>query len=140
WIEYMRYAGTEHVFWYDCAASDAESQAVALSVYARAGLLTYHRLHQITPPPAGADYHFDQDSSLSHFLQHHRHESKWVAFADVDEYIFMPPDTRPGFLTRLLLRHPCATQHPAPGAAGRAGGGRREDEEAQEGEPQEATQ
>ncbi|CAI7887283.1 unnamed protein product [Closterium sp. NIES-53] len=69
WIEYMRYAGTEHVFWYDCAASDAESQAVALSVYARAGLLTYHRLHQITPPPAGADYHFDQDSSLSHFLQ-----------------------------------------------------------------------
>ncbi|CAI5533265.1 unnamed protein product [Closterium sp. Naga37s-1] len=139
WMEYMRYAGTEHVFWYDCAASDAESQAAALSVYVRAGLLTYHRLHQIAPPPAGADYHFDQDSSLSHFLQHHRHESKWVAFADVDEYIFMPPDTHPGFLTRLLLRRPCAAQHPAPGGAGGTGRGR-EEEEGGEGKQHEATQ
>ncbi|CAI5516658.1 unnamed protein product [Closterium sp. Naga37s-1] len=139
WMEYMRYAGTEHVFWYDCAASDAESQAAALSVYVRAGLLTYHRLHQIAPPPAGANYHFDQDSSLSHFLQHHRHESKWVAFADVDEYIFMPPDTHPGFLTRLLLRRPCAAQHPAPGGAGGTGRGR-EEEEGGEGKQHEATQ
>ncbi|CAI6000423.1 unnamed protein product [Closterium sp. NIES-65] len=140
WIEYMRYAGTEHIYWYDCAAREAESQEAVLSVYTHAGLLTYHRLHQITPPPAGADYHFDQDSSLSHFLQHHGHESKWVAFADVDEYIFMLPDTRPGFLTRLLLRRPCAAQHSAPGAAGRAGRGRREEGEAQQDDQQEATQ
>ncbi|GJP83773.1 hypothetical protein CLOP_g13885 [Closterium sp. NIES-67] len=117
WIEYMRYAGAEHVFWYDCACSDAESQATTLSLYSHAGLLTYHRLHHIAPPPAGADYHFDQDTSLSHFLQHHRHESKWVAFADVDEYLFMPPDTRPFFLTRLLLRRPCAAQNSGAGGS-----------------------
>ncbi|CAI5967722.1 unnamed protein product [Closterium sp. NIES-65] len=168
WIKHMRYAGTEHIIWHRAhllvrlCCQGAESQEAVLSVYTHAGLLTYHRLHQKRLPllalittltrtprsPTSCSQlrclvlsltGLPSTATLPH-SQHHGHESKWVAFADVDEYIFMPPDTRPGFLTRLLLRRPCAAQHSAPGAAGRAGRGRREEGEAQQDDQQEATQ
>eukprot|EP00249_Psilotum_nudum_P015342 c25274_g1_i1 orf=163-1443(+) len=105
WIEYMLYAGVDHIFWYDTAHSDAESQHASLDEYVKMGLLTYHRFHHIFPGNIQSGYHFEQDNSYSHFLQNYRHTTKWALQMDVDEYPFSSSDAKSCFLYRRLQHY-----------------------------------
>ncbi|CAI5482610.1 unnamed protein product [Closterium sp. Yama58-4] len=103
WLEYGRYAGVQHVFWYDTAHSQEESQEAALAPYVRAGMLTYHRFYRLFPE--WHDIHYEQDSSVSHFLKTYGTRVRWAVLCDIDEYMFSPSDTLPGFLLRFLTHH-----------------------------------
>ncbi|CAI5505571.1 unnamed protein product, partial [Closterium sp. Naga37s-1] len=103
WLEYGRYAGVQHVFWYDTAHSQEESQEAALAPYVGAGVVTYHRFYRLFPE--WHDIHYEQDSSVSHFLKTYGPRVQWAVLCDIDEYMFSPSDTLPGFLLRFLTRH-----------------------------------
>lgn len=99
-LEYQRYMGVEHVYWYDTAHSEDEFMEEGLKVYIDAGYITYYRFHDLMGPEL--DIHFEQDMSYDHFFKNHREETAWVTICDLDEYFFMPGDTAPNFLARLL--------------------------------------
>lgn len=102
WLEYMRYAGVEHVFWYDAAHSMTESQERGLRPYIQKGFMTYHHFHKLFPGSINLGYGFKRDKSLVHCLNSYGQRTRWLAAVDVDEYIFVPRDTTPGFLDRYL--------------------------------------
>eukprot|EP00897_Mesotaenium_endlicherianum_P006899 jgi/Mesen1/6237/ME000321S05301 len=114
WLEYMRYAGVEHVFWYDTAHSPSESQERALRPYIQKGFVTYHHFQKMYPGTATLSFHFAQDKSAAHCINSYGMATRWLLVADVDEYPFAPPDPSPGFLDRYLREYegafPDATQ------------------------------
>ncbi|BBN03175.1 hypothetical protein MPTK1_2g21390 [Marchantia polymorpha subsp. ruderalis] len=103
WIEYMVFSGVEHIFWYDTAHSDQESQEAYLTDYVNRGILTYHRFHHMFPGNVESGYHFEQDHSYEHFLSTHSSKVKWVVEMDVDEYPFMPTELNSMFLKEYVL-------------------------------------
>ncbi|KAI5075797.1 hypothetical protein GOP47_0009873, partial [Adiantum capillus-veneris] len=105
WIEYMLYAGVEHIFWYDTAHNNAETLEVYIRPYIRARLLTYVRFHQLFPNSLSESFHFEQDNSYRHFLAHFAHRGKWVVQIDVDEYPFSSADQSSCFLHRLIREY-----------------------------------
>eukprot|EP00250_Pteridium_aquilinum_P024428 c29063_g1_i1 orf=106-1176(+) len=114
WIEYMLFAGVEHIYWYDAAHSNAETLEAYLRPYMRAGLLTYLRFHRLFPESLSESFHFEQDNSYRHFLSHFAQSAKWVIQIDVDEYPFSTIDHDSCFLQRLVreyeVRSPNVTQ------------------------------
>ncbi|CAM6096342.1 unnamed protein product [Calypogeia fissa] len=102
WIEYMLFAGVQHIYWYDTAHSDGESQQAYLQEYVKKGLLTYHRFHHLYPGNVNAGYHFEQDHSYEHFLENYGGAMTWVVEMDVDEYPFMVSDSNKLFLRRYV--------------------------------------
>lgn len=114
WIEYMLFAGVQHIYWYDTAHSDEEVQAAFLHKYVKKGLLTYHRFHQLYPGNLDSGYHFEQDHSYEHFLKTYGDGATWVVEMDIDEYPFMLGDTKNAFLRRyveyLAMSRPDVTQ------------------------------
>lgn len=114
WIEYMLYAGVDHIYWYDAAHSNAETLEVYLLPYMHAGLLTYFRFHSLFPDSLSEGFHFEQDNSYRHFLANFAQSTKWVVQIDVDEYPFSSVDSNSCFLNRLVqeyeARSPNVTQ------------------------------
>eukprot|EP00271_Cylindrocystis_brebissonii_P010312 TRINITY_DN26489_c0_g1_i1.p1 TRINITY_DN26489_c0_g1~~TRINITY_DN26489_c0_g1_i1.p1 ORF type:complete len:425 (+),score=32.03 TRINITY_DN26489_c0_g1_i1:31-1275(+) len=102
WLEYMKYAGVEHVFWYDTAHEPEESQERNFRPYVKKGFVTYHRFHLMYPGNLDSGYHFEQDQSELHCLNEYGGSTKWLINVDVDEYVFSPTDQTPGFIERLL--------------------------------------
>ncbi|CAM6090241.1 unnamed protein product [Calypogeia fissa] len=102
WIEYMLFAGVQHIYWYDTAHSDGESQQAYLQEYVEKGLLTYHRFHHLYPGNLDSGYHFEQDHAYEHFLETYGFEVAWVVEMDVDEYPFMLSDLNKLFLRRYV--------------------------------------
>ncbi|KAH7279321.1 hypothetical protein KP509_37G014600 [Ceratopteris richardii] len=98
----MLFAGVEHIYWYDCAHSNAETQEAYLSPYLHAGVLTYLRFHVLIPHSLTEGFHFEQDNSYRHFLSHFSGEARWVVQVDVDEYPFSPSDRSSCFLSSLI--------------------------------------
>ncbi|EFJ15595.1 hypothetical protein SELMODRAFT_422639 [Selaginella moellendorffii] len=104
WIDYMGSAGVEHIYWYDTAHDESESQEESLRPYVESGALTYHRFYSLFPKLEGSDFHYEQDNSYAHFLANYNRSGGWAIEMDVDEYPFSPTDTNPGFLARFLRR------------------------------------
>jgi hypothetical protein len=78
WIEFHRLVGAEHFFLYgDKRAADRES---VLSAYIDGGVVTLHDW----PVFPGLIEAFDD------CLERHRHDSYWIAFMDLDEFLFSP--------------------------------------------------
>jgi hypothetical protein len=85
WIEFHRLVGAERFFLYDNNSADDHRQALA--PYVQDGTAVVHE----SPVPfvgvhgrPGVAYAFDQ------CLRQHGHESRWIAFLDVDEFLFSP--------------------------------------------------
>jgi hypothetical protein len=76
WIEFHRLVGVERFFLYDHESSDDHRQVLA--PYLEEGVVEVHEW----PPPQRAAY--------DHCLAERRDESRWIAFIDLDEFLFSP--------------------------------------------------
>jgi hypothetical protein len=81
WIEFHRLVGAERFVLYDNQSRDDHRDVLA--PYVQQGIAVVH------------DWpHFPgQISAYSHCIEHHRRESRWIAFIDLDEFLFSPTDS-----------------------------------------------
>jgi glycosyl transferase family 92 len=79
WIEFHRLVGVEHFYLYDNQSTDAHLEELA--PYVEEGIITLHSWEPV--PPHQPDVYND-------FLSRHREDSRWVAFLDLDEFLFSP--------------------------------------------------
>jgi hypothetical protein len=78
WIEFHRLVGAERFFLYDNNSTD--DHAAVLAPYVAAGVAVVHEW----PPHPG------QQSAYDHCLGEYGGESRWIAFLDLDEFLFSP--------------------------------------------------
>ena len=100
WLEYLRYAGVEHVYLYDTWYLPGESQEEALDIFIKEKYLTYVDWHKYNPYIREKT----QLPAYQHCINKYGKESTWQAAIDIDEYPFSPSDTEPGFLYRFVKR------------------------------------
>jgi hypothetical protein len=79
WIEFHRLVGVERFFLYDNKSSDDHLEE--LEPYLENGIVI---LHDWPVFPAG------QHAAYEHCLTEHREDSRWIAFIDLDEFLFSP--------------------------------------------------
>ncbi len=96
WIEFHRLVGVEHFYLYDNNSDDAHEQV--LGGYVEEGIVT---LYDWPLPRA------PQDAAYDHCLQAHKDDSRWIAFIDIDEFLFSP--------TGRLLPDVLSSYEPYPG-------------------------
>jgi hypothetical protein len=86
WIEFHLLAGVERFFLYDNGSSDHHREVLA--PYLEEGIAV---LHDWPLPFIGARGRGGAIvRSLDHCLRTHGHESRWIAFLDIDEFLFSP--------------------------------------------------
>ena len=78
WIEFHRLVGVERFFLYDNRSTDNHLEV--LSPYVEDGTVVLNDW----PLYPG------QVQAYNHCLEEHRHDSRWIAFLDLDEYLFSP--------------------------------------------------
>ena len=98
WLEYLRYAGVEHVYYYDVFEDPSESQKEVLEEFFKDNFITYVDWTAYTP----FDLQRTKIPGYQNCLDTFGQESTWQTSIDMDEYPFSPSDTESGFLTRFL--------------------------------------
>lgn len=98
WLEYVRYAGVEHVYVYDAYVHNQESQHGFLERFFQDKYITYVDWHVHNPYSIQGT----QVAGYQHCIDNYGHEHTWQAAIDIDEYPFSPQDTEPGFLARFV--------------------------------------
>jgi hypothetical protein len=78
WVEFHKAVGVERFFLYDNRSSDAHMQVLA--PYIGEGTVVVHEW----PPHPG------QIAAYDHCLAEHGTDARWIAFIDVDEFLFSP--------------------------------------------------
>jgi hypothetical protein len=91
WIEFHRLVGVERFFLYNHAGVDQHREALA--PYVADGFVTIEDLPDDPNPQFG---------TYDRCLQDHRDEARWIAFIDIDEFLFSPSG-RP--LSELLVEY-----------------------------------
>lgn len=81
WIAFHRDRGVEHFFLYDHGSSDGGAEK--LRPFVEQGLVTLH------PWPVKEKIQ-DQRAAYDHCLANHGATSRWIAFVDLDEFLFSP--------------------------------------------------
>jgi hypothetical protein len=81
WLEFHRLVGVERFFLY--INQDREAQRKLLAPYLEAGTVVLHDWPMALP----------QVPAYKHCLDEHRQDSRWIAFIDVDEFLFSPTGT-----------------------------------------------
>jgi hypothetical protein len=79
WLEFHRLVGVERFFLYDNGSTDEHMEVLA--PYVENGIVTIHRW-QPSPP--------DQREVYGDCLRRHRDDARWIAFIDIDEFLFAP--------------------------------------------------
>jgi hypothetical protein len=79
WIEFHRLVGVERFFLYNNNSSDEHGRVLA--PYVEEGIAVVHDLPRLPLP---------QKSAYDDCLETHGDESRWIAFVDVDEFLFAP--------------------------------------------------
>ena len=98
WLQYLRYAGVEHVYVYDAWMDESESQLKSLDVFVRDGFITYIDWHTHNPYSIRGT----QVAAYQHCIDNYSKENYWQVAIDIDEYPFSLSDTEPGFLYRYV--------------------------------------
>ncbi len=80
WIEFHRLVGVERFFLYDNFSSDSHREVLA--PYVKDDIVVLHDWPVKFPASYG--------SAFNHCLREHGHESRWIAFVDIDEFLFSP--------------------------------------------------
>ena len=78
WVEFHRLVGVEKFFLYDNRSTDDHREQLA--PYLADGTV------EVQPWPD----HPGQISSYTHCLEAHRDDARWIAFIDIDEFLFSP--------------------------------------------------
>jgi hypothetical protein len=82
WIEFHKLVGVERFFLFNNLSSDDHRDVLAL--YVEEGTVVLEDWPGDSPEfPAQAKCNF-------HCVEQHRHETRWLAFIDLDEYLFSP--------------------------------------------------
>ena len=81
WVEFHRLVGVERFFLYDNRSGDEHREVLA--PYVADGSVTIHDWPQW---PA-------QIQAYDHCLKQHSEDSRWIAFIDLDEFLFSPEGT-----------------------------------------------
>lgn len=81
WIEFHRLMGAEHFFLYNNLSED--DYIYILKYYIDRGIVTLRDW----PEPWSMEI---QAGAYQHCLDQHRDESRWIAFIDIDEFLFSP--------------------------------------------------
>lgn len=98
WLQYLRYAGVEHVYIYDAWVYEQESQLSMLKAFEEDGYITYVDWHTHNPYTISGT----QVAAYQNCIEKYSHETAWQAAIDIDEYPFSTRDTAPGFLYRYV--------------------------------------
>jgi len=108
WIEFHLLTGVEHFFMYDNGSTDSSREALA--PYVEEGIVTVHDW----PERPG------QHGAYDDCAQRHRLDSRWIAFFDIDEYLFSPTGrTVPDVLREFEAWPGVLAGRPAFGSCGR---------------------
>jgi hypothetical protein len=94
WVAFHRVVGVERFFLYDNASEDEHLEALA--PYIEDGSVTVH------PWPVFPG----QGSAYDHCIARHGDEARWIAFLDVDEFLFSPTGRALPEVLRDYERHP----------------------------------
>ena len=78
WIEFHRLVGVERFFLYDNRSTDEHREALA--PYVAEGTVVAHDWPEVP----------GQITAYGHCLEQHRDEARWIAFLDLDEFLFSP--------------------------------------------------
>jgi Glycosyltransferase family 92 len=78
WLEFHMLVGIERFFLYDNGSTDDHEEVLA--PYVAEGIVVMHHW-----PGAGQRY-----AALNHCVETYRDEARWIAFFDVDEFLFSP--------------------------------------------------
>lgn len=81
WIEFHRLVGVDRFFLYDNFSVDDHREVLA--PYVEQGIVISHDWHM----------HRGQRPAYDDCLQRHRDDSRWIAFLDLDEFLFSPTGT-----------------------------------------------
>lgn len=81
WLAFHLDRGVEHFFLYDHGSSDGAAET--LKAFVERGQITVHRWDIAEKIAA-------QKAAYDHCLSHYRDRSRWIAFIDLDEFLFSP--------------------------------------------------
>jgi Glycosyltransferase family 92 len=109
WIEFHLLVGVERFFLYDNGSRDRHREV--LSPYVEAGLVVLHPWDMPFVAPGGRPIAAVQ--AFEHCLLRHREDARWIAFLDIDEFLFSPTGRK---VSDLLPEY---EQHPAVGVSRR---------------------
>ena len=94
WIEFHRQVGAERFFLYDNASTD--DAAEALAPYVAEGIATVHDWPDVP----------GQITAYQHCLDNHGDQARWIAFLDLDEFLFSPTLSPVSQVLEDFERHP----------------------------------
>jgi hypothetical protein len=99
WLEFHQMVGFEHFYLYNNNSTD--DYVEALTPYCEEGSVT---LYEWTDVPAFP-------KSDEHCVAHHRHEARWIAFFDDDEFLFPVKGTDVRKILRRYVSYPALAVH-----------------------------
>jgi hypothetical protein len=102
WIEFHRLVGVERFFLYDNESSDDHLDV--LRPYIADGIVVLHDW----PTPASVErgVPWGLIPAFDACLADHRHDARWIAFIDIDEFLFAPGGTPLPAVLSGYERHP----------------------------------
>jgi hypothetical protein len=90
WIEVHRQVGFERFFLYDNQSTDEHDRVLA--PYVEEGVVT---VHEWAMPFLGRNGRVSaMVQAFEHCIEEHRDDSRWIAFIDIDEFMFAPTGSR----------------------------------------------
>ncbi|XP_038066058.1 uncharacterized protein LOC119736118 [Patiria miniata] len=102
WLQYLNYAGVQHVYVYDAYFYKKESQRKKLGCFIKNGYVTYvDWSHKARPKYTIAG---TQVAAYQKCLDKYGHEFAWQVAIDIDEYPYCPGDHEAGFLDRAVRK------------------------------------
>ena len=99
WIQYLRYAGVEHIYVYDAYVHKNESQQQALSSLVSKGFVTYVDWHKHAYPYTIKG---TQVTAYQDCIDRWGNDTLWQMATDMDEYPFSSVDTKPNFMQHFV--------------------------------------
>jgi len=96
WIEFHRLVGVDRFFLYDNESTDEHEEILA--PYVERGIVEL----QTWPSPPRKNQYWGMRGAFDDCLARHQEDSRWIAFIDIDEFLFSPtgrqlPDVLKGF-------------------------------------------
>ena len=88
WVAFHRLVGVERFYLYN-NRSEEDGHREALAPYVEEGVVVTHDWPDCLPPHIVTS-EAAQTAVYEHCIQHHGHESRWIAFLDLDEFLFSP--------------------------------------------------
>jgi len=87
WIEFHRLMGAERFYLYDNRSTDDHREVLA--PYVDEGVVVAYEWPAVLPPNVVVG-EATQTATYEHCILNHREDSRWIAFLDLDEFLFSP--------------------------------------------------